>query len=128
MADAIYQTVMDVYSACKAAGIKSVSLAYSPNRRGPECQRKLIEMIIRSTGGTESLGGVALRVGTWPACSVIALVLLIRLWGTRYGDNNTLAKSFFLSLVLHGCFGLGWATVIESYPRRTGPRVRRDRN
>lgn len=79
---------------------------------------QLFEMIMRSTGGL-SLGGIAVRAGL-ASLSVIALVLLIRLWGTRYGDNNTLAKSLFLSIMLHGCFGLGWATVAESYPRTSG--------
>lgn len=52
------------------------------------------------------------------ATSVIVVVHLISLWGTRYGDRHTLAQSLFLSLMLHGCLGLGWATVSEAYPKR----------
>ena len=46
-------------------------------------------------------------------CSIFAVVLLISLWGTRYGDTRTLTKSLFMSLVLHGCLGLGWFSVAE---------------
>jgi len=77
---------------------------------------RLLEMISVSTGGMTA-GGVVLRLAL-AALSVFATVHLFSLWGTRYGDHNTSAKSFFLSLVLHGCFGLGWVTVAESYPRR----------
>ncbi len=77
---------------------------------------RLLEMILVSTGGMTT-GGVLLRLAL-AALSVFATVHLFSLWGTRYGDHNTSAKSFFLSLVLHGCFGLGWVTVAESYPRR----------
>ncbi len=49
------------------------------------------------------------------ACSVFATVQLLTMLGTRYGDANTTAKSFFLSLVVHCCLGLGWATVVHSY-------------
>jgi hypothetical protein len=67
--------------------------------------------------------GLILRLAL-VACSMFAMVHLISMWGTRYGDNNTLAKSFFLSLVLHGCFGLGWATVSDSFPSRPqGPET-----
>lgn len=79
---------------------------------------RLFEMVMSSTGGL-STGGLLLRIGL-VACSVFAVVHLISLWGTRYGDNNTLSKSFFLSLMLHGCFGLGWATVAENSSRLTG--------
>ena len=50
-------------------------------------------------------------------CSIFAVVLLISLWGTRYGDTRTLTKSLFMSLVLHGCLGLGWFTVAENSSR-----------
>ena len=77
---------------------------------------RLIEIVMASTGGM-TLGGLFLRLAL-VALSVFATIHLFSLWGTRYGDNNTSAKSFFLSLVLHCCFGLGWVTVAETYPRR----------
>ena len=77
---------------------------------------RLIEIVMASTGGM-TLGGLFLRLSL-VALSVFATIHLFSLWGTRYGDNNTSAKSFFLSLVLHCCFGLGWVTVAETYPRR----------
>lgn len=77
---------------------------------------RLFEMIIVSTGGM-SAGGVLLRL-VLAVLSVFALLHLLSLWGTRYGDQNTTSKSLFLSLVLHACFGLGWVTVADSYPRR----------
>jgi len=79
---------------------------------------RLFEMI--SNSFTElSTSGLVLRIALG-VCSMFAMVHLFSLWGTRYGDHHTMAKSFFLSLVVHGCFGLGWATVAESFPRRAG--------
>ena len=77
---------------------------------------RLIEIIMASTGGM-TIGGLLLRLAL-VVLSAFATIHLFSLWGTRYGDNNTSAKSFFLSLVLHCCFGLGWVTVAETYPRR----------
>ena len=76
---------------------------------------RLLELIIQSTGGL-STSGMVLRIALI-ACSIVALVHLFSLWGTRYGDHNTLAKSFFMSIIFHCCLGLGWATVAETYPR-----------
>lgn len=70
-----------------------------------------------SGAGEMSASGLMLRIAL-AACSMFAMIHLLSLWGTRYGDNHTLSKSFFLSLVFHGCFCLGWATVAESYPRQ----------
>ena len=78
---------------------------------------RLLEMIMVSTGGMTA-GGVMLRL-TLAILSMFATVHLLSLWGTRYGDHNTTSKSFFLSLVLHACFGLGWVTVADSYPHRS---------
>jgi hypothetical protein len=85
---------------------------------------RLFEMIVSSTGEL-STGTVMLRIAL-VATSMFAMVHLLSLWATRYGDHHTTAKSFFLSLLLHGCFGLGWATVAETYPRHpagTEPEV-----
>ena len=72
---------------------------------------RLLDMIFQSTSELTT-SGMLLRLAL-AVSSVFALVHLLSLWGTRYGDNNTLSKSFFLSLVFHCCLGLGWATVAE---------------
>ena len=77
---------------------------------------RLLDMIFQSTSELTT-SGLLLRLAL-AVSSVFALVHLLSLWGTRYGDNNTLSKSFFLSLVFHCCLGLGWATVAENYPQR----------
>jgi hypothetical protein len=49
-------------------------------------------------------------------CSLFALGQLLTMLGTRWGDRHALAKSFFLSVLVHLCVGLGWATAIRSFP------------
>ena len=78
----------------------------------PGSLTRLYEMIMTSTGDLTT-GGIVLRLAL-AALSMFATIHYLSLWGTRYGDNNTLSKSFFLSLVIHGCLGLGWATVAEN--------------
>ena len=78
---------------------------------------RLFDLILGGAGDLTT-GAILLRLAL-VLCSIFATVHLISLWGTRYGDNNTLSKSFVLSLVLHGCFGLGWATVSDSYPHQS---------
>ncbi|MBI1348153.1 hypothetical protein GC163_17905 [bacterium] len=51
--------------------------------------------------------------GALIVCSVFTLVQLLRMWGSRWGDQNSLTKSFVLSLLVHICVGLGWTTIIE---------------
>ena len=66
------------------------------------------------------------------ACSLFTVVQLLSMLSTRYGDNHATSKSFVLSLMLHCCFCLGWATAVQSYSSRPGtgtgepdlPRVR----
>ena len=78
---------------------------------------RLLEIIMASTGGMTA-EGLLIRLAL-AATSIFATVHLISLWGTRYGDHKTLSKSLFLSIILHACFGLGWVTVAETYPRRS---------
>ena len=78
---------------------------------------RLFEMFMNSMNEM-STSGIILRVAL-VVCSMFATIHLLSLWGTRYGDHHTMSKSLFLSIVLHGCFCLGWATVAESYPRRS---------
>lgn len=55
-------------------------------------------------------------------CSLFALVQLLSMLATHYGDRNCMAKSFFLSLLLHCCVALGWATAVDNQQaRRSGP-------
>lgn len=51
----------------------------------------------------------ALLVG----CSLFVMVQLFALWGTRWGDHGSMAKSFGLSLLIHLCLGLGWVSVVQ---------------
>lgn len=56
------------------------------------------------------------------ACSLFVMVQLFALWGTRWGDHGSMAKSFGLSLLIHLCLGLGWASVVQS-PSSPGDSV-----
>lgn len=67
--------------------------------------------------GDITTSGIAIRIAL-VCCSIFAVVQLFSLWGTKYGDHHTLSKSLFLSLVLHGCLGLGWATVAQNLPKQ----------
>lgn len=46
-------------------------------------------------------------------CSLFVMVQWFALWGTRWGDHGSLAKSFSLSLLIHLCLGLGWVSVVQ---------------
>ena len=74
---------------------------------------------------TMSTGGMVLR-GALILCSLFATIQLLSMWGTHYGDRNASSKSFFLSLLLHCCFGLGWATAIENMPKTSLPEGEAD--
>lgn len=72
-------------------------------------------------GGPEaSAGEMLLRAGLI-CTSFCALLQLLTMVATRWGDHHAMAKSFVLSLVVHLCIGLGWATVVESRPLITEP-------
>jgi hypothetical protein len=85
----------------------------------PESVSRLLDLITHSVGHL-STGELVLRAALI-GCSVFALVQLLSMWGTHYGDRNATSKSFFLSLLIHCCFGLGWATVVENLPRSNTP-------
>ena len=82
----------------------------------PTWLSRLFELVTQSTSEWTT-SGLLLRAAL-VTCSVFATVQLLSMLGTRYGDNNTTSKSFFLSLVLHCCFGLGWATAVQTYSRQ----------
>lgn len=56
------------------------------------------------------------------ACSLFVMVQLFALWGTRWGDHGSMAKSFGLSLLIHLCLGLGWVSVVQ-FPSSPGDSV-----
>ena len=86
----------------------------------PDSFSRLFELVTQSASDWTTSGWL-LRAALI-ACSLFATVQLLSMLGTHYGDNKTSSKSFFLSLVLHCCFGLGWATVVQSYaPPATPP-------
>ncbi len=81
----------------------------------PESVSRLWNLVSLSAGHL-STAEMIVRIALI-CCSLFASVQLLSMWGTHYGDHNATSKSFFLSLLLHCCFGLGWATVIDSMPR-----------
>jgi hypothetical protein len=68
------------------------------------------------TGGPDaSIGDRVLHLALI-ACSLVALGQMLTMLGTRWGDHHATLKSFFLSLLIHFCFGLGWASVADDLP------------
>lgn len=76
----------------------------------PEWLSRLTLLI---SGGPEASTGTMLLRGALVGCSVFATVQLLTMLSTRWGERHALGKSFVLSILLHFCFGLGWATVVE---------------
>ena len=83
----------------------------------PTSFSQLMELVSHSIGDWTA-SGLMLKAALI-ACSVFATVQLLSMLGTRYGDANTTSKSFFLSLIVHCCLGLGWATIVHS----SGPNL-----
>src|SRR6185436_5043805 len=79
-----------------------------------ESVSRLWELVTQSTAQMTT-GGLILRAALI-ACSLFAFFQLMWMLVTRYGDNNATSKSFFLSLLLHCCFALGWATAVGQLP------------
>jgi hypothetical protein len=73
------------------------------------------ELVSQSTSHL-SMGELILRAALI-CCSLFATVQLLSMMATHYGDHHATSKSFFLSLLLHCCFALGWATVVDTMPR-----------
>ena len=87
----------------------------------PESVGRLWELVSLSAGHL-STGELIVRIALI-CCSLFASVQLLSMWGTNYGDHNATSKSFFLSLLLHCCFGLGWATVVDRMPQIAGGSI-----
>jgi len=77
---------------------------------------RLFELVTQSASDWTT-SGMLLRAAL-VACSLFTIVQLLSMLSTRYGDNNATSKSFFLSLMLHCCFCLGWATAVQTYYSR----------
>lgn len=73
--------------------------------------------LVTQSAGQLTTGELILRTSL-ACCSLFAVVQLLSMLATHYGDRNCTSKSFFLSLLLHCCFALGWATVVDSMPRQ----------
>ena len=80
---------------------------------------RLWELLVENTGQLTT-GGLILRAALI-CCSVFATVQLLSMLATRYGDHHATSKSFFLSLLLHCCFALGWASAVGPRPRPAAP-------
>ncbi|MBI1347485.1 hypothetical protein GC163_14495 [bacterium] len=65
-------------------------------------------------GAADASPGEVLVRAALVCTSFCALLQLFTMIGTRWGDHHAMAKSFVLSLVVHLCIGLGWATVVDS--------------
>ncbi len=70
------------------------------------------------TGGPNASTGEIVLRGALIGCTLFAGVQMLIMLATRWGDHNAMAKSFILSMIVHLCIGLGWATVVISTPER----------
>lgn len=65
-------------------------------------------------GGPEASAGEVLLRGSLIGCSLFASVQWMTMFATRWGDHHAMAKSFVLSVMVHLCIGLGWATAVQT--------------
>jgi hypothetical protein len=84
----------------------------------PETLQKLLWLL---TGGPDASSGDRFLHLALVACSLFACGQLLTMLGTRWGDTHAMLKSFFLSLLLHLCLGLGWASVVDELPGSPRP-------
>lgn len=68
------------------------------------------------TGGPQASTGEIILRGCLIGCTLFAGVQMLIMLATRWGDHNAMTKSFILSMLVHLCIGLGWATVVISTP------------
>lgn len=69
------------------------------------------------------IAALGLRTGTFGTyfrvfallCLFLVILQSVIMWGTRWGDRNSMAKSFFLSVLFHACLVLEWTSL--STPR-----------
>lgn len=77
----------------------------------PDWARDGFEIVI---GGPAVPLTVRFLRGGLVACSLFVGIQWLSMWGTRWGDRHLAAKSFILSILVHLCLCLGWATVITA--------------
>ena len=68
------------------------------------------------SGAPEASSGNRLLLIALVASSLFATGQLLTMLGTRWGDRHAMSKSLFLSVLVHLCLGLGWATIIDEFP------------
>jgi len=68
------------------------------------------------SGAPDATPGNRLLLIALVACSLFATGQLLTMLATRWGDRNAMSKSFFLSVLVHLCLGLGWATIVDKFP------------
>ncbi len=68
------------------------------------------------TGGPNASTAEMVLRGTLVGCTLFVFAQMIIMLATRWGDHNAMTKSFILSMLVHICIGLGWATVVISNP------------
>lgn len=74
---------------------------------------QIIEFV---SGGPDATTGSLMLRAFLIGCLVVAVAQLVTMWSTRWGDRNLLSKSLLLSVLVHLCVGLGWATVSGKAP------------
>lgn len=76
------------------------------------------------SGGPDASTAETLFRGALFGCSLCALVQLLTMVGTRWGNRNALAKALFLSVLVHVCVMLAGAARQEAYrPAAAAPAV-----
>jgi hypothetical protein len=68
------------------------------------------------SGSADATANDRLLLAALIGCSLFTLGQLLTMLGTRWGDHHAMAKSFFVSVLIHLCLGLGWATAVKSLP------------
>ncbi len=69
------------------------------------------------TGGPNASTAETVLRGTLVACTLFACLQMMTMLATRWGDHNAMTKSFILSMLVHLCIALGWATIALSPPQ-----------
>lgn len=74
----------------------------------------LMEVLI---GGPKASTAEMVLRGMLFGCILFAGVQMLIMLVTRWGDHHAMTKSFILSMLVHLCIALGWATVALSPPQ-----------
>lgn len=66
-----------------------------------------------TAGDYDSLPGVLILLVASVVLTSWALLQLLTMWGTKWGDSNLTRKSLFLSVLIHVAVMFGWSTAIN---------------